>query len=145
MDSPVDTKFCGTPDYNEGAVSHCHSVALVSHDRHFFAQARDSLQQLEREREQTDGGGATDMNWNMVVTGSPGVGKTTFSRLVSKFLRAYGVLASDTFVEKNGLDLKAEYEGQTAPMVAEMFKEAKEHKRLGNIFLIRLVKVHKQK
>ena len=43
-----------------------------------------------------------------MVTGSPGVGKTTFARLAAKFLRAYGVLGEDTFVEKNGLELKGD-------------------------------------
>eukprot|EP01051_Picozoa_sp_SAG22_P008285 SAG22_NODE_622_length_8493_cov_196.309864_7_plen_1412_part_00 len=65
-----------------------------------------------------------DVNWNMVVTGNPGTGKTTFARLVYKFMRAYGVLSKDVFVERNGLDLKGQYVGQTGPKVQEMFKIA---------------------
>jgi tRNA A37 threonylcarbamoyladenosine biosynthesis protein TsaE len=39
---------------------------------------------------------------NMVITGNPGTGKTTFTRVLVRFLHAYGILPKDTFVEKNG-------------------------------------------
>ena len=44
---------------------------------------------------------------NIVITGNPGTGKTTFSRLLFRFLHAYGVLPKDHFVERNALELKA--------------------------------------
>ena len=61
---------------------------------------------------------------NLVVTGNPGTGKTTFARLLHKFLHAYGILRRDAFVERNGLDLKGSYVGQTAPKVQETFADA---------------------
>ena len=44
---------------------------------------------------------------NLVLTGNPG-GKTSFARLLYRFMRAYGILKSDheIFVERNGLELK---------------------------------------
>eukprot|EP01051_Picozoa_sp_SAG22_P015598 SAG22_NODE_2061_length_3062_cov_69.961721_2_plen_810_part_01 len=61
---------------------------------------------------------------NMVITGSPGTGKTTFSRIIFKFLHAWGVLPKDRFVEKNGLELKGQYVGQTTPKVKEAIADA---------------------
>ena len=57
-------------------------------------------------------------------SGNPGTGKTTIARLLFRFLRAYGVLTKDAFVEKNGLDCLDKYCGGTAPKVQGMFREA---------------------
>ena len=54
-----------------------------------------------------------DCSLNMILTGNPGSGKTTLARLIHRFLRAYGVLKKDVFIEANALELKAEYVGQT--------------------------------
>ena len=61
---------------------------------------------------------------NLVLTGSPGTGKTTFARLLQRFLFAHGVLPEDKFVEMNGLDLKAETVGGTAPKVKAAIESA---------------------
>ena len=58
-----------------------------------------------------------EVNINCVVTGSPGTGKTTCARLFHNFLRAYGLLQKDVFIEANGLGLKADHVGGTAPKV----------------------------
>ena len=60
----------------------------------------------------------------LCCTGNPGVGKTTLARLVSRFLHAYGVLPKDTFVEKNGLELKGQYVGQSCPRVVDAVADA---------------------
>ena len=62
--------------------------------------------------------------FNLVLTGRPGTGKTTFARLVHRFFKAHGVLDGE-FVEKNALELKGEYVGSTTPMVKACFQEAK--------------------
>merc|ERR1719158_965679 len=61
---------------------------------------------------------------NLVLVGNPGTGKTTFARLLSRFLRAHGVLKRDVFIERNALELKGEYCGQTAPKIRELFEMA---------------------
>lgn len=61
---------------------------------------------------------------NLVLTGNPGTGKTTFARLLFRVLRAHGVLKRDVFIERNALQLKGEYCGQTAPKISELFKIA---------------------
>merc|ERR1719191_1970115 len=61
---------------------------------------------------------------NVVLTGNPGTGKTTFARLMFKMLRAYGVLTKDVFIERNVLELTGQYCGQTAPKVKGMFQMA---------------------
>ncbi len=58
-----------------------------------------------------------NINMNMVFTGNPGTGKTTLARLMHKFLFAYNILKKDVFIEKSALELKAEYCGQTTPLV----------------------------
>ena len=82
---------------------------------------------IKRQIELVNKGGdasVMEVNWNLVITGNPGTGKTTLARLVYKFFRAYGVLSKDVFEERNGLELKGEYVGQTAPKVQAMFKAA---------------------
>ena len=63
---------------------------------------------------------------NLVITGNPGTGKTMFSRLLYRFMRAYGILKSDheVFVERNGLELKGQFLGDTAPKVKRAVREA---------------------
>jgi SpoVK/Ycf46/Vps4 family AAA+-type ATPase len=61
---------------------------------------------------------------NLVITGNPGTGKTSFARLLHEFFFTYGVLRKDVFVKLNGLDLKGQYVGSTAPKVQEYFKQA---------------------
>merc|ERR1719343_1190732 len=68
---------------------------------------------------------------NLVLTGNPGTGKTTFARLMFRLLRAHGVLKKDAFVEMNALELKGKYCGHTAPKVVEAVRSA----RGGALFL----------
>ena len=61
---------------------------------------------------------------HMRITGNPGTGKTTCARLIAKYLHAYGVLASNRFINMNALELKGQYVGQTAPRVIEAVQNA---------------------
>ena len=67
--------------------------------------------------------------YNLVLTGCPGTGKTTFARMIHRFLKAHGILTGE-FIEKNALELKGEYVG-TGPLVKAAFKDAK----FGTLFI----------
>ena len=73
---------------------------------------KELFEKIKRQIELVNQGGdasVMEVNWNLVITGNPGTGKTTLARLVYKFFRAYGVLPKDVFEECNGLELKGEY------------------------------------
>jgi SpoVK/Ycf46/Vps4 family AAA+-type ATPase len=86
----------------------------------FFETMKTKVQYVER------GGDMKTLrtSMNMVLTGNPGVGKTTVARLVAKFLHAYGILPTDRFVEKNALELKGQFVGQTGPTVKAAVADA---------------------
>ena len=60
----------------------------------------------------------------MVFTGNPGTGKTTIARLVSRMMKACGILAQGHLVEVTRADLVAKYVGQTAPQTMDVIKSA---------------------
>merc|ERR1719420_267083 len=89
--------------------------------------AKEYLRKLHKRIEFVRLGGSPkllDLCMNLVVTGNPGTGKSTFARLLFRVLRAHGVLKKDVFIERNALELKGEYCGQTAPKIKEMFRMA---------------------
>lgn len=59
-----------------------------------------------------------------IFVGSPGTGKTTFARLLAKYLRAKGMLAGDGFAEQSALNLQGEYLGQTKKKVDDLIASA---------------------
>jgi SpoVK/Ycf46/Vps4 family AAA+-type ATPase len=90
-------------------------------------EQKEYLRKLQKRVEFVRNGGSPkllEMCMNVVLTGNPGTGKTTFARLMFRTLRAHGVLKKDVFIERNALELKGEYCGQTAPKIKEMFRMA---------------------
>ena len=61
---------------------------------------------------------------HLILTGNPGTGKTTTSRLIARYLKAFGILPTGTFTEVNGLSLKQPYVGQTAHHVKEVIRDS---------------------
>lgn len=62
---------------------------------------------------------------NMGFVGNPGTAKTTVARIVAGIFYESGLLSSDELVEVGRSDLVAEYIGQTAVKVKNVFKKAK--------------------
>merc|ERR1719379_618466 len=90
-------------------------------------EQKDYLYKLQKRVEFVRSGGSPKLLetcLNVVLTGNPGTGKTTFARLLFRSLRAHGVLKKDVFIERNALELKGEYCGQTAPKIKEIFDMA---------------------
>lgn len=67
---------------------------------------------------------AGEVNKHMIFTGNPGTGKTTIARIVSKYLKAIGVLSGGQLIEVSRADLVGRYVGHTAPLVNQVIKSA---------------------
>ena len=68
---------------------------------------------------------------HMIFTGNPGTGKTTIARLISKYLRAIGVLSGGQLIEVTRADLVGRYVGHTAPLTMQVIQSA-----LGGVLFI---------
>ncbi|MGN0478420.1 MAG: AAA family ATPase [Hominenteromicrobium sp.] len=61
---------------------------------------------------------------HMIFTGNPGTGKTTIARLVSRYLKAMGVLTGGQLIEVTRADLVGKYVGHTAPLTQQVIRSA---------------------
>ncbi len=84
-----------------------------------------------QKRRREEGLKAGELNKHMIFTGNPGTGKTTIARIVSKYLKAIGVLSGGQLVEVSRGDLVGRYVGHTAPLVNQVLKSA-----LGGVLFI---------
>ena len=92
-----------------------------------MSDAKELIAQIRKKVQYFQAGGPPEVLQtclNIVITGNPGTGKTTFARLLFRFLRAYGVLKKDVFVECNALELKAKYVGHTSGNVKQKVQSA---------------------
>lgn len=64
-------------------------------------------------------------NQSMVFIGNPGTGKTTCGEIMSDIINETGI-GNGSFVTAASKDLIGRYVGQTAPKIAEKFREARE-------------------
>ena len=92
-----------------------------------MSEAKELIAQIRKKVQYFQAGGPPEVLQtclNIVITGNPGTGKTTFARLLFRFLRAYGVLKKDVFVECNALELKAKFVGHTSGNVKQKVQSA---------------------
>ncbi len=71
------------------------------------------------------------VSMHMIFTGNPGTGKTTIARLISRYLKAIGVLSGGQLVEVTRADLVGRYVGHTAPLTTQVIQSA-----LGGVLFI---------
>ncbi|MBO4410857.1 MAG: AAA family ATPase [Lachnospiraceae bacterium] len=76
----------------------------------------------KRRREQ--GLKSGEVSKHMIFTGNPGTGKTTIARIISRYLKAIGVLSGGQLVEVTRADLVGRYVGHTAPLTNQVLKSA---------------------
>lgn len=67
---------------------------------------------------------ASEVSKHMIFTGNPGTGKTTIARLISRYLKAIGVLSGGQLVEVSRADLVGKYVGHTAPLTNQVINMA---------------------
>ncbi len=65
-----------------------------------------------------------EVSKHMIFTGSPGTGKTTIARIISRYLKAIGVLTGGQLVEVSRADLVGRYVGHTAPLTNQVISSA---------------------
>ena len=85
-----------------------------------------SLEEYYRvqKRRREEGLKAGEVSKHMIFTGSPGTGKTTIARIISKYLKAIGVLSGGQLVEVSRADLVGRYVGHTAPLTNQVIQSA---------------------
>ncbi len=79
-----------------------------------------AVQQLRRRQ----GLKAGEVSKHMIFTGSPGTGKTTIARIISRYLKAIGVLSGGQLIEVSRADLVGRYVGHTAPLTNRVIQSA---------------------
>lgn len=77
-----------------------------------------------QQRRKAEGLKAGEVNKHMIFTGNPGTGKTTIARILSRYLKAMGVLSGGQLVEVTRADLVGRYVGHTAPLTNQVIKSA---------------------
>ncbi|MCR5094787.1 MAG: AAA family ATPase [Lachnospiraceae bacterium] len=77
-----------------------------------------------QKRRREEGLKTAEVSKHMIFTGSPGTGKTTIARIISRYLKAIGVLTGGQLVEVSRGDLVGRYVGHTAPLTNQVLKSA---------------------
>ena len=73
----------------------------------------------------------SEVSKHMIFTGNPGTGKTTIARIVSRLMKAAGILKQGQLVEVTRADLVGKYVGHTAPLTMNVINSA-----LGGVLFI---------
>lgn len=73
----------------------------------------------------------SEVSKHMIFTGNPGTGKTTIARIISRMMKACGILKQGQLVEVTRADLVGKYVGHTAPLTTSIINSA-----LGGVLFI---------
>lgn len=77
-----------------------------------------------QKRRSEEGLKSGEVSKHMIFTGNPGTGKTTIARIISRYLKAIGILTGGQLVEVSRADLVGRYVGHTAPLTNQVIKSA---------------------
>jgi SpoVK/Ycf46/Vps4 family AAA+-type ATPase len=90
-------------------------------------KVKDKLDGMRKKLEvaQREGDDSTKVSLHFVFRGAPGTGKTTVARAIAKVLFGLKLKPSPKIVETTGLDLMADYVGQTSTKTTAKLKESK--------------------
>ena len=126
MSDFVQTGYSGEVEAVESELENIVGLDMV---KDYIRSLKEYYAMQKRRRE--EGLKAGELNKHMIFTGIPGTGKTTIARIVSKYLKAIGVLSGGQLVEVSRGDLVGRYAGHTAPLVNQVVKSA-----LGGVLFI---------
>ena len=126
MSDFVQTGYSGEVEAVESELENIVGLDMV---KDYIRSLKEYYAMQKRRRE--EGLKAGELNKHMIFTGNPGTGKTTIARIVSKYLKAIGVLSGGQLVEVSRGDLVGRYAGHTAPLVNQVVKSA-----LGGVLFI---------
>lgn len=116
-----DKPSLGATEKEKEQVEHELDELIGMHNvKKFFHKMRDTAAFVQKTGKSEALGGCL----HLILTGNPGTGKTTTSRLIARYLKAFGILPVGSFREVNGLNLKQPYVGQTAHHVSEVIRDA---------------------
>lgn len=129
----------GNNDYTYGQISNTVAINEIEAEldeivgldevKAYIRALKDNLSAQQLRAKQ--GFKASEVNMHMVFTGNPGTGKTTIARLISRYMKAIGVLSKGQLIEVTRGDLVGQYVGHTAPQTMSVVKSA-----LGGVLFI---------
>lgn len=111
--------YAGTMDEVKAELA---EIVGLTEIKEYILSLEDNFKMQQRRR--AEGLKTSAVSMHMIFTGNPGTGKTTIARLVSKYLKAIGVLSGGQLVEVTRADLVGKYVGHTAPLTTQIIKSA---------------------
>lgn len=122
---PLDLFALLSGDYAgelEAVKAELNEIVGLTEIKQYVLSLEDNFKVQARRKEQ--GLKTADVSMHMIFTGNPGTGKTTIARLVSRYLKAIGVLSGGQLVEVTRADLVGKYVGHTAPLTTQVLRSA---------------------